>query len=105
MRARTLAVSAAALLLSGGCYRVTVITGAPPADPPATKNVDRPWQKSFVYGLVPPTDVTTKEQCPQGFAVVQTERSFLNGLVSAITYSIFTPMHTKVTCAVGPVAK
>jgi hypothetical protein len=55
--------------------------------------------------LVPPAELNTKEQCPQGFAVVETERSFLNGLVGAITYSIYTPMHVKVTCAGGPVAK
>lgn len=105
MRSRTLAVLAAAALVSGGCYRVTVITGAPPADSTTVKPVDKPWQLSFVYGLVPPPDVDTKAQCPQGFAVVQTERSFLNGLVSALSWSIFTPMHTKVTCAAGPVAK
>jgi hypothetical protein len=92
---------AAVALLCSGCYRLTVITGAPPA----TQVVDKPWQNSFVYGLVPPPELNTKEQCPQGFAVVQTERSFLNGLVGAITYSIYTPMHAKVTCATGPVAK
>ena len=98
-----LVVSLVCALAVGGCYRVTVITGAPPADAPEV--VDHPWQKSFVYGLVPPPEIETKEQCPQGFAVVMTERSFLNGLVGALTYSIFTPMHAKVTCAAGPVAK
>jgi|SRR5688500_11518558 len=103
MRSRiVLAVSAT--LLSTACYRITVITGAPPGTGP-TQTVDKPWQNSFVYGLVPPPELNTKEQCPQGFAVVQTERSFLNGLVSAFTYSIYTPMHTKVTCAVGPVPR
>jgi hypothetical protein len=105
MRTRLLTIAAAAVLTTAGCYRVTVITGAPPADSLTTKPVDKPWQLSFVYGLVPPPDVDTKAECPQGFAVVQTERSFLNGLVSALSWSIFTPMHTKVTCAVGPVAK
>ena len=110
MRAMTFVLGLAAVA-STGCYRVTVITGAPPvvaaagAPAPATATVDRPWQKSFVYGLVPPPELNTKEQCPQGFAVVETERSFLNGLVSSLTYSIFTPMHAKVTCAAGPVAK
>jgi hypothetical protein len=96
----TIALGVAALL-SSGCYRITVVTGAPPA----AQAVDMPWQKSFVYGLVPPPELNTKEQCPQGFAVVLTERSFLNGLVGALTYSIFTPMHAKVTCAAGPVAQ
>lgn len=100
MRRTTVLLGVAALMCTG-CYRVTVLTGAPPA----AETVDARWQKSFVYGLVPPPELNTKDRCPQGFAVVETERSFLNGLVGAITYSIFTPMHAKVTCAAGPVAK
>jgi hypothetical protein len=45
-----------------------------------------------------------KAQCTQGVAKVETERSFLNGLVGAI-YDIYTPIHTTVTCASGPVAR
>ena len=98
---RTTVLVGAVVFGCAGCYRVTVLTGAPPD----AKTVDKPWQNSFVYGLVPPAELNSKEQCPQGFAVVETERSFLNGLVGAITYSIYTPMHAKVTCAGGPVAK
>jgi hypothetical protein len=106
MSARIVLLGVAVVLYSG-CYRVTVITGAPPAVPTveSPQVVDAPWQKSFVYGLVPPPEINTKDKCPQGFAIVETERSFLNGLVGAVTYSIFTPMHAKVTCAAGPVAK
>lgn len=98
---RTTTMLALAAVLLGGCYRVTVITGAPPA----TQSIDKPWQNSFVYGLVPPPEIDAKPQCAQGFAEVMTERSFLNGLVGALTWSIFTPMHAKVTCANGPVQK
>ena len=94
-------LSVVALVALSACYRVTVNTGAPPA---ATV-IDKPWQLSFVYGLVPPPAIDAKQTCPQGVASVVTERSFLNGLVGAITYSLFTPMHTTVTCASGPVAK
>lgn len=100
MRSR-IVLSIVAAVLCAGCYRVTVVTGAPPAP----ESVDKKWQYSFVYGLVPPPELNTRDQCPQGFSAVVTERSFLNGLVGAITYSIFTPMHTKVTCASGPVAR
>jgi hypothetical protein len=86
-----------AALLCGGCYHVTVITGASPS----AQTIDKPWQNSFVIGLVPPAEVSTKEGCPQGVAQVETERSFLNGLVGAITQSIYTPMHVKVTCSSG----
>ena len=95
------ALSLVVAALCGGCYRVTVITGAPPA----AETIDKPWQNSFVYGLVPPPEIEAKPKCAQGLAEVVTERSFLNGLVGAITYSIYTPMHAKVTCAAGPVAR
>ena len=100
MRSKFL-LAAASLVLLSGCYRVTVVTGAPPE----AKTVDKPWALSFVYGLIPPPELDVRGTCQQGVASVVTERSFLNGLVSALSWSIFTPMHTKVTCAAGPVAK
>jgi hypothetical protein len=63
--------------------------------------VDKGWQHSFIYGLVPPADLETKDKCPAGLAKVETERSFVNGLVGLLTYSLYTPMHTTVTCAAG----
>jgi len=99
MRLFPMAVCVALVLLSG-CYRVTVETGAPPA--PA--QIDLPWQMSFAAGLIPPSELLTQADCPQGVARVQTQRSFLNGLAAAVTSSILTPMHVTVTCASGPVA-
>jgi hypothetical protein len=81
-----------------GCYHVTVTSGAPEA---ATV-VDKPWNNSFVYGLVPPPEVNTRAECPQGAAKVETEHSFLNVLVAAITWQLYTPIHVRVTCASGP---
>jgi hypothetical protein len=67
--------------------------------------IDKQWQNSFIIGLVPPGEIDSKAQCPQGVAKVETERSFLNGLVGAITENIYTPIHATVTCASGPVAR
>jgi hypothetical protein len=39
------------------------------------------------------------EQCPNGVQKVETEVSFVNGLVGALTWSLYTPIHAKVTCA------
>lgn len=94
-------IAAAALILTSGCYHVTVITGAPTS--PTV--IDKPWQNSFVYGLVPPPVIETKGTCTQGVATFETERSFVNGLVGAITWSIYTPLHARVVCASGPVAR
>jgi hypothetical protein len=100
MRRNTFIAAVAATLLTG-CYHVTVNTGAPAA----SQVVDKPWQYSFVYGLVPPPELNVKDPCSQGVARVETERSFLNGLVGALTASIFTPMHARITCASGPVSR
>lgn len=91
---RRLALLLTAIFLAG-CYHITVVTAAPPA----STTVNKEWQNGFVYGLVPPPDLNVKDQCPQGVAKVETERSFLNGLVSMLTWSLYTPMHTEVTCA------
>jgi hypothetical protein len=36
---------------------------------------------------------------------VETEHSFLNGLVGALTLGIYTPMHLTATCAAEPAAE
>jgi hypothetical protein len=93
-----LVVLVALTLLVGACYRTTVITGAPPAQ----NKVDLPWQKSWVFGLVPPDTINARTTCPNGVASVVVEHSFVNGLVRVLTQSIFTPIHPVVTCATSP---
>lgn len=94
MRTKYPAMVFGALLLTG-CYHVTVISGTSPS--PTV--VDKPWQNSFVYGLVPPPEINVREQCPNGVQKVETETSFVNGLVGALTWSLYTPIHAKVTCS------
>ena len=94
MRLKTLALAVASVGLSG-CYHITVTTGAPAA--PTV--VDKPWQNSFIYGLVPPPELNTKDLCANGVSQVETEHSFVNGLVAMLTFSLYTPMHARVTCA------
>lgn len=94
-------LAALALLSLAGCYHYTIVTGAPASE----KSVGRNWQKSFIIGLVPPDTISTRTECPAGVASFETKHSFLNGLVSNISYSLFTPITTKYTCASGPVAK
>ena len=84
-----------------GCYHYTVISGAPAS----AQKIEIPWQKSWVLGLVPPDTIKSQQTCPQGIAQFETKHSFLNGLVSGITYNIFTPIHPTVTCASGPVTR
>lgn len=100
-RVSRLLVVAAMAAVFGGCFHYTVVSGAPASD---TK-IEIPWQKSWVAGIVPPDTIKSQATCPQGIASFETKHSFLNGVVRAVTYSIFTPIHPTVTCATGPVAR
>lgn len=93
---KVIAFLACTLLLSS-CYHAQITTGKQMSN----EVIDNPWAHSFIFGLVPPKEVSVASQCSNGVAKVETQISFLNGLVSAITFNIYTPMHITVTCAAG----
>lgn len=86
---------ALALLLSSGCYHATIETGLQPGP----QTIEVPFAHCWIYGLVPPATVETMAQCPNGVARVETQQSFVNGLVGVLTFGIYTPMDILVTCA------
>ena len=86
---------AVAFIAVAGCYHATVETGATPS----SVVVDKPWASSWIYGLVPPSVVSTAQRCPDGVAKVETQHTFLNQLVGFLTLGIYTPMQITVTCA------
>ena len=82
-------------LSTAGCYHATVTTGLTPS----AQVIDQPFATGWIFGLVPPSTVDAASQCPSGVAMVETQLSFVNQLVSSITFGIYTPMHITVTCA------
>ena len=82
------------LFLLAGCYHATIDTGLAPGH----KTVEM-WKHSWIYGLVPPSVVEAQSECENGVAKVETQQSFLNGLVNVLTGGIYTPMTVIVTCA------
>jgi hypothetical protein len=91
-------VAAAILLLVlPACYHATIETGLPAG----TQVIEKSFASGWVYGLVPPSPVQAMSQCPSGVSKVETQLSFVNQLVSALTAGIYTPMWIKVTCASG----
>lgn len=97
MRPLSRLVPAFVLLALPACYHATIETGLTAS---ATV-VEKPMASGWLFGLVPPSTVQTQSKCPQGVAKVETQYSFLNWLVGAITGGIYTPMSIKVTCAQG----
>ena len=94
MRIRRAAAVVAAFALTG-CYHAVIQTGRPES----SDVISIKWANSFVYGLVPPPVLETASRCTNGVAKVETQHSFLNGLVGIITFGIYTPIQLDVTCA------
>lgn len=90
----TLALLCIAFIFSG-CYHAQVTTGQEPSAQVYEDNMAH----GFLFGLVPPSIVQAQNECTNGVARVETKISFVNGLLSAITFNLYTPMSIKVTCA------
>ena len=93
---RILKLSVAGLLIAAlACYHATVDTGLKPS----AQVVEKSFAAGWIFGLVPPSTVSTASKCPHGAAKIETQLSFVNQLVAFLTFDIFTPMSIKVTCA------
>jgi hypothetical protein len=92
---RKAAIVLAILALSAGCYHATIETGVTPS----AQVIEQPFAASWIYGLVPPKTVEAQSKCTRGVSKVETQMSFVDALVGAITWGIFTPISIKVTCA------
>jgi hypothetical protein len=97
MRRLVKAVVVASAVALSACYHAAVETGRTAGSTTVTK----PFQPGWLWGLVPPPVLNVASQCPTGAARVETVHSFLEGLVGAITFGIFTPMTLQAACATG----
>lgn len=88
---------AAVCLVTSACFHQIVQTGRTPG----TTVVSKPWTNTFIFGLVAATPIDVSKECPNGVATVETQMSLVNGLVSFITFGLYTPHDVKVTCAQG----
>ncbi len=77
------------------CYHARIETGLPAS----LQVINKSFASGWIYGLVPPSTVKAASERSRGVAVVETQLSFVNQLVSALTLGIYTPMHIRVTCA------
>ena len=91
---------AALLLMSAGCYHAAIESGRKPGN----DKIEKEWASGWAWGLVGPEPIEAQSTCTSGLSKVETEHSFLNGLVGVVTIGIYTPMHLTVTCASGQTA-
>jgi hypothetical protein len=96
-RKSALAAALAALCMSTACYHAVVETGRPAG----STVVQKPWVATWIFGLVPAKPIDVSAECPGGIAKVETQQTFVNGLVGLVTIGIFTPQSATITCAAG----
>ena len=53
----------------------------------------------YIGGLVAPPTIETASKCPSGVAMVETQHTFVNGLVQVFTGNLLNPINVKITCA------
>lgn len=100
-RCGNLVASIAIVAGASGCFTTTVKSGAPAAPP--VIEYDEKWHSGLIAGIAElsgPYDLS--KVCPNGWAEIKTETSFLNGLVQAVTWGIYNPQTVTVRCAAGP---
>ena len=89
-----LALALTAFLVTG-CYHQVVHTGATPANAVVKKTAG-----IFFFGLTH-AEIDATADCPSGVAIIETQQTFLNGLVGVLTLGIYTPRTVTITCAAG----
>jgi hypothetical protein len=92
------AIVIGALLATAACFRTTVRSGTPAGHAPI--EYDERWHNGVVYGIAElsgPYDL--QKVCPQGWSEIHTETDFLTGLVSALTFQIYTPQRVTIRCS------
>lgn len=97
MQRRATVALALGVVLTTACFHQVVQTGRNPG----TTTVRKEWTATWLWGLVPAKEIDVTRDCPSGIATVETQLTFMNGLVSVLTVGIYTPRDVKVTCASG----
>lgn len=92
-------VCAIALVCStSGCFK-TILKSGKPANAARIEN-DKRWHHGVIWGIAElsgPYDLKTL--CPNGWAEVKSETSFVNGLLDAITSGIYAPQSVTIRCS------
>ncbi len=96
MRHRVPIIIALALLM-GGCFTHYTHIGWG-ARSKAYPVVEQHWNHYFLAGLIGEADLQLDRLCPSGHGSAKTGQGVLQGLISVVTYGIYTPTRVVVRC-------
>ncbi|MEI8632486.1 Bor family protein [Vibrio sp. PP-XX7] len=85
-----------AAVLMGGCSAQTFLVNGNTVDTPTSQKA----QHFFVYGIGQEKQINAAEVCGGADKVIKVEaqQTFVNGLLSAVTFGIYAPRDAKIYC-------
>jgi hypothetical protein len=86
----------AVLLVAAGCYSVTARPDG--GFKVATKPSFEQRQDFFLWGLVGETHIDTQQVCPRGTSQIQSQLTFVDGLLTVVTLGIYSPQSARIWC-------
>jgi hypothetical protein len=97
MTLRNLVLLAVLASLSG-CYTTTLRSGKPSNT--ARIDLDHRWHHGVIWGIAELSGpYNLKQLCPNGWGEIQTETSFVNGLLHFLTSGVYAPQTVTVRCS------
>ena len=90
------------IIVATGCYEHTYTVGR---GAPAGPVVYDHWENQWLSGLIGEKNLDIGVLCASGNATIHDEQSFLNGLVSALTFGIYSPTTVTIRCEGGQSAE
>ncbi len=110
MRRLSILVALTSLLGAAGCYATTIRSGRPINPQPVMQKdgatvivYDGKWHHGFILGLVEVGgNYDLDGICPNGWAEIHTESSFVNLVVSVVTAGVYTPQSVTIRCSTAP---
>jgi hypothetical protein len=85
-------------IAASGCHKIYYHNGGQAVANKAAAQYND-WHHDGVLGLVEFSEpINLKARCEKGWDAVETENSFLTGLVSVFTYGLYTPREANIVC-------
>lgn len=86
----------AVILIASGCYSVTARPDGGFKVATAPNFQER--QDFYLWGLVGESHINTQKVCPNGTSQIQSQLTFVDGLLNVITLGIYSPQSARVWC-------
>jgi hypothetical protein len=104
MKRMSLVLFAVFALGLSGCYSTTIKNGKPVGEAPLEG--DHRWHHGFVGGTSEASGpYQLSKICPEGWAEIETETSFSNGLLDVVTFGLYNPQTVEVKCEAKPASR